>query len=73
MAQIGNEYRVCFEIREEIAHKEYSRQFLLDTDYGLKTIWCPKKLISVYRYIKENKKIWEVWMPQWLAEKAGLI
>ena len=64
---------VCFEIREEIATKEHSRQFILDTDYGPKTVWCPKKLISVYRYIKENKKIWEVWLPQWLAEKAGLL
>ena len=65
--------KICFEIREEIGHKDHSRQFILDTDQGPKTIWCPKKLISVYRYIKENKKIWEVWIPQWLAEKAGLI
>ena len=64
--------KVCFEIREETAHKEHARQFILETEQGPKQIWCSRRF-SVYKYIKENKKIWEVWIPQWLAEKAGLI
>lgn len=70
---IALEHRICFEILDEIEHFKKSRRFILETEYGPKTMCCPKKLISVYRYMQDSKKRWEVWMPEWLAEKAGLI
>ena len=73
MPQIALENRVCFKIIREIDRVENSRRFVLETDNGEKAMWCPKKLISVYRYARGTAKQWEVWMPEWLAEKAGLL
>ena len=64
--------KVCFEIREEIAQTEYSRRFVLDTEYGPKAEWCSRKF-GIYKYKKDSKIIWEIWIPEHIAEKKGLI
>jgi len=73
MAHIGKEHRTRFKILRETDRMENSRRFVLETDTGPKTMWCPKSQISVYKYGQGDTTLWEVWIPDWLAEKAGLI
>lgn len=75
MAMIGKEHRVCFEIVKELKHlrNDNVRWFVLETDHGNRTIRCPKKTTSVYKYSQAGRIVWEAWLPEYFAEKTGLL
>ena len=55
---IALEHRICFEILDEIEHFKKSRRFILETEYGPKTMCCPKKIPNVIGYMEDSKKRW---------------
>ena len=61
-----------FEVIELLDESKKGMHLLLKTEDGPKTLWCPKKLMSINIYQEDNRKIMEAWIASFITQKAGL-
>jgi len=75
MAHVGKEHRYQFEIVRELKHlgNDKVRWFVLETEHGPRTIRCPKKTTSVYKYGQCGKTHWEAWLPYTFCRANDLL
>jgi len=48
-------------------------KLMVATRHGPKEIWCPKQHINLYRYREDGQAVFEVAIPENIAERAGLV
>jgi hypothetical protein len=61
-----------FEVLEVLGRSAKGVHVLIKTGAGVKSVWVPLSVGSIYEYEKDGKLFREVALPEWLIERTGL-
>lgn len=62
-----------YPVEQVLERRKKAVKLRIRTGNGSTEIWCPRKYLSLYRYHDRDRVVREAWIPDWLAEKAGLL
>jgi hypothetical protein len=62
-----------FEVVEILDRTEKGLCVRLKTEGGVKLVWIPFKVGTLYEYQRDGKIFREVMLPRWFSKKTGLI
>jgi hypothetical protein len=63
----------AFEIVKQLGETSRGVHLHVQTEKGTMPVWIPKKIASIYHYMDGNRAVREIQLPEWFAQKTGLI
>jgi hypothetical protein len=63
---------VTFEVDNELGETRKGIHLAVKTENGINDVWVPRKIGSIYRFLRNERTVILLEVPEWFASKTGL-